>query len=470
MTGIPSRSRCAVALTRLRRASVLASINVDRISPVLTGALAALAVPGARGLLTGAIVALVLAVSLRSTPAGARLRAWCDRSRRHDHTSQRVRASFAAAGHSNNLRIATADAGAGTVVTVASPLGSSDASLAAHAPALASDLRAWRVTTLPEARHGRTRFLVQMTDPLAQTVDRSWAPAEFPIWSARCPVPVGLREDGSTATLSMWCQTTLVGGSPGSGKSVFGWLPLLAACLDPTAIVVVIDLKPYGIETAPVAARADYVAHTGFDARHVLSRVWLLILRRNRALRDQGREKVPTDDPDTFPPVVVFIDEAAELSMTPEGTDALATLQRIVAMGRASVVSVVLLTQKPDAQTVPTSLRDLFAQRVAFRVGNRAQAETILGVAGDGIRPWEIATDSPGVGYLLGSTGETVRFRSSLLDRETIRALADRATSSRQAWTCERPLESWTLPDHGEESTTPQTPAPATGRRRRRRT
>lgn len=461
----PSSSpRPTVTLAGLRRAATLTAFNLDRLAPAVAGAATWLAVPGSPGPAAGALAAALLMAAVHCSPLGARLRTWCQRSRRMERLCSRVRRSCLSAGLPQDLRVSTVQAASGAVATVHTPLGLADAAIAAHAPALASDLRAWRVTVLPENRHGRVRFLIQMDDPLGSTPTVPWLPAERGSWSMTSPVPVGVREDGAPAELQLWSQTTLVGGSPGSGKSVFGWLPLLGAALDPSAVLVVLDLKPHGIETAPIAERADHSAHTAYDARHLLSRVWLLILQRNRLLRELGLEKVPTDDRDNFPPVVIFVDEAAELSMTPEGQDALVTLQRIVAVGRASGVSVVLMTQKPDATTVPTSLRDLFAQRVAFRVGNRAQAETILGVIPDGARPWEVAVSTPGVGFLLGDDGRTVRFRSTFLDRAAVSAVAEAAAAQRRLWVQRRPDGTHELPSYGEEPL----PQPKAKRKRRR--
>lgn len=354
------------------------------------------------------------------------------------------------------------ESAAGFIVTVDTPRGLPDAAILDRCGVLASDLAAWRVRPLPALRHGQAQLLVQMTDPLRTAASEPWKPTLVGEWPLTAPVPVGRYEDGAAAVLDLWAQTVLVGGSPGSGKSVFGWLPLLAAALDPSALLVVLDLKPHGIETAPIAERADHTVHTPEDACTVLSRVWALVCARNEQLRAHGWAKVPTDDPVRFPPVMVFVDEAAELSMTEAGREALLLLQRIVAVGRASGVTVVLLTQKPDAHTIPSALRDLFAQRVAFRVGNRPQAETILGVVQAGVAPWEVSLESPGVGFLLGPDGRTERFRATFLDRRVVWNAAGWATVCRQDWIRTNPDAVSKLPE------LPNSSAPVRSPKRRR--
>lgn len=334
----------------------------------------------------------------------------------------------------------------GWVLELRTPAGRTDVEMLKQADAIAAALGAWRCVSVPGTTHGKPRLLVQGSDPLAVPLVAPWKPAELGCWDAAVPVPVGQDEDGAQVDASVWAQTMLVGGSPGSGKSVFSWLPLLGVALDPTALLVVIDLKPHGIETAPIAARADHGVYDAESALVVLERVWLLIKHRNGVLREDLREKVPTDDRLQFPPVLVVVDEAAELGHSEAGQKALALLQRIVAVGRASGVSVLLCTQKPDSQTIPTNLRDLFAQRVCFRVGNRAQAETVLGVLPDGARPWEIPADQQGTGHMIGTDGRARRFRSVFLDREQVIELASVAARAREVYLDENPDAPAVLP------------------------
>ncbi|MFZ1287708.1 MAG: hypothetical protein WAR57_11820, partial [Candidatus Phosphoribacter sp.] len=54
-------------------------------------------------------------------------------------------------------------------------------------------------------------------------------------------------------------------------------------------------------------------------------------------------------------------------------------IRRLIAKGRAAGVVVVAATQKPSADVIPTGLRDLIAQRLAFETTSRAMTETILG-------------------------------------------------------------------------------------------
>src|SRR5699024_8967208 len=121
---------------------------------------------------------------------------------------------------------------------------------------------------------------------------------------------IGRDEVGQALPISLYAQAVLVGGSPGSGKSALSWSLLGHAALDPRTILIVLDLKPYGIETAPVHERADYVATTSADAAEILQRVWLETERRNKVLHSRLAEKADPDD-DDMPPIMIVCDEAA---------------------------------------------------------------------------------------------------------------------------------------------------------------
>lgn len=279
------------------------------------------------------------------------------------------------------------------------------------------------------------------------------------------PVKIGINETGETATVELFSQTVLVGGSPGSGKSGTSWALLSHAALDPRTVLVVIDLKPYGIETAPLHERADFVATTDQQAEEILHRVWLEVQERNKHLAEKMLEKVPKES-DEFPPIMIFCDEAAELSRSnsEEGKKALDYLTRIVAVGRASGVGVVIITQKPDSQVLPTALRDLINQRLCLRVGNREQAKTILGDIPEGVEPWAIASNTQGRGYLRDSSGKMELIQGVYLDRDQVIAMGKKAAELHKEHG--KPYQLPEIPQEVEEE--PDSDQPAKKRRRRR--
>lgn len=102
-------------------------------------------------------------------------------------------------------------------------------------------------------------------------------------------------------------------------------------------------------------------------------------------------------------------------------------LRLLVAEGRAAAIVPVLATQKPASDTIPTAIRDLIRERVAFATSTVEMTETIVGSGSSKRAPaHEIRHDLPGVCFLLAeSDREPVRARAYWMDRERARRIAD---------------------------------------------
>jgi S-DNA-T family DNA segregation ATPase FtsK/SpoIIIE len=96
-------------------------------------------------------------------------------------------------------------------------------------------------------------------------------------------------------------------------------------------------------------------------------------------------------------------------------------------------VIVVAATQKPAADVVPSSLRDLFGFRLALRCTTPQASDTILGQgwATLGHNAATIAPSQRGIGYLLAEDGLPIRMRAFYLDDRAIDELAHRARALR---------------------------------------
>jgi S-DNA-T family DNA segregation ATPase FtsK/SpoIIIE len=96
-------------------------------------------------------------------------------------------------------------------------------------------------------------------------------------------------------------------------------------------------------------------------------------------------------------------------------------------------IIVVAATQRPSADIVPTSLRDIFGYRCAFRCTTPASSDIILGNgwAEQGYTAVEIAPKERGIGWLLAEGGIPRRFRSSFLTDADIAYLVSRSLEIR---------------------------------------
>ena len=101
-------------------------------------------------------------------------------------------------------------------------------------------------------------------------------------------------------------------------------------------------------------------------------------------------------------------------------------LQLIVARGRAPGIIPVEATQRPSADIIPTSLRDLFGYRWAFRCSTEASSDTILGHgwANQGYTATEIDPQARGVSWLRAEDGIPRRIKAAYLTDQQIIDLA----------------------------------------------
>jgi S-DNA-T family DNA segregation ATPase FtsK/SpoIIIE len=130
------------------------------------------------------------------------------------------------------------------------------------------------------------------------------------------------------------------------------------------------------------------------------------------------------------------IDEVAYYSAT-VGTNAQqkefnACNRDVVARGWAPGIIPVEATQRPSVDIIPTSLRDLFGYRWAFRCSTEASSDTILGHgwANAGYSATEIDPQARGVSWLRAEDGIPRRVKSAYLTDEQIIDLASWAAQA----------------------------------------
>jgi hypothetical protein len=134
------------------------------------------------------------------------------------------------------------------------------------------------------------------------------------------------------------------------------------------------------------------------------------------------------------------IDELAYFSVTigtPAEQDEFKTLVRdLVARGRAAGIIMIAATQRPSADIIPTSLRDLFGFRVAFRCTTDSSSDIILSVgwAKEGYSARAIRPEDIGIGWILAEGGIPRRFKAAYLtDRRSARSSPPRCAAAATA-------------------------------------
>jgi hypothetical protein len=316
--------------------------------------------------------------------------------------------------------------------------GQSVRDLDARREELAACLRLREVRVMRLARNAaEADVLLVRRDPFADTAPLTWPDAGAEQRSLWDPIALGVDEHGEPVQVHVVERNVLVGGEPGAGKSVALSLLVAAAALDPTARVWLLDGKLVELAAwAPVAERL--VGPEGAEAIRLLRDVQREMDARYRELLARGLRKIRRDD--ELPLHLVVVDELAfylTLTDRKQRQELTELLRDLVARGRAAGVIVVAATQKPGADVVPSSLRDLFGFRLALRCNTPQASDTILGQgwASAGADASTVPGAQRGVGFLLAEGQQPTRVKTYHLDDEELAAIAERAGARRaDAW------------------------------------
>jgi S-DNA-T family DNA segregation ATPase FtsK/SpoIIIE len=274
------------------------------------------------------------------------------------------------------------------------------AELEAAAQHLADHWHAQRVT-ITQARPGRLDVRSLRTDPLADPFTHEAAPAgTYPQPAAAFPgaLYLGRDEHGQHRHLPLAGVTGItVAGLPGSGKSttVASWLAQFAPC--PAVAPVLLDGKDAG-DHEPWRPRAWMWAGDDLDqAQGVLEDCHAEMRKRRATVQEITGHRNAWAAPITeaLPLLLVVIDECQtylDIGAARGNRQAEDRARRMVTLvgelvrkGRSVLVLVILATQKPTSDSLPTTIRDNCALSVAFAVKTREAAVAALG---DSIRDY----------------------------------------------------------------------------------
>ncbi|HEX5742007.1 MAG TPA: cell division protein FtsK, partial [Pilimelia sp.] len=246
----------------------------------------------------------------------------------------------------------------------------------------------------------------------------------------------------------LFANNFLIGGRPGSGKSFAGRTIVTIAALDPTVELKLAEYKGTGdfLDMAPLCS--TYVCGLGDEdfAAGLAILNWGLAEAERRGKRikaayqrGEAPERKVTPELARKPgsglhPIVIVLDEAHELFGDPVvGKDAAAAAERLIKRGRALGITVVIITQIPDKDSLPTGITRNIGIRWCLAVPDQTANDMILGtgaykrgVTGTVYRPGIDA----GWGVLTG-LAEPTSVRSHFPDAKTAASIVARAAALR---------------------------------------
>ena len=249
------------------------------------------------------------------------------------------------------------------------------------------------------------------------------------------PLVFGVGQDGLAISIGLPEHNLLIGGEPGSGKSVALSTIVAAAALDPSVHLTLLDGKHVEL-VAWTNVADDFVGANQDNAVDVLEELRTIMdLRYETLAATRKRKMAPTDIEGLH---VLVIDELAFYLRggKKETRELFAELLRdLVSRGRAAGIIVIAATQKPSHEIVPTWIRDLFSFRLAMRCTSSDASDTILGQgwAAQGFSAASIDPATRGVGYLLAEGGVPTLIMTPYLSDDEIEVIADRAFEQRRS-------------------------------------
>ncbi|OKJ33209.1 FtsK/SpoIIIE domain-containing protein [Streptomyces sp. CB01580] len=305
-----------------------------------------------------------------------------------------------------------------------------------------------RVRAAKGGNAGRVSMWVADDDPYLGTPNPSpFETAErFSIWE---PVPFGQDARGVRVNIPVMWQSMFFGGLPRRGKTFSQRLLTAAGLLDAYVRHYVADGKG-GADWMPMKAVAHRLVMGAEDdaieaLKAMLAELLTEMERRFALLRDLPTSVCPEGKltPDivakyNLPVIFVTIDELQEYFTAMEKEDreqVINDLCRIARRGPAAGFISNFASQRPDADSVPTKLREIITIRYSTQVVDRASSDMVLGKgkAAQGADASVLSEEHKGVGVLVTGPASYVTVRADYLDGPSFAALCRKGRTLREA-------------------------------------
>ncbi|MEV7701813.1 cell division protein FtsK [Streptomyces sp. NPDC088922] len=304
-----------------------------------------------------------------------------------------------------------------------------------------------RVRASKGGNAGRVSMWVADDDPyLGKPNPSPFATAErFSIWD---PIPFGQDARGNRIEVPVMWQSMFFGGLPRRGKTFTQRLMTAAGLLDAYVRHYVADGKG-GADWMPMRAVAHRLVMGAEDdaieaLKAMLAELLVEMERRFAILRElptsicpEGKLTPEIVQRYNLPVIFVTIDELQEYFTAMEREDreqVINDLCRIARRGPAAGFVSNFASQRPDADSVPTKLREIITLRYSTQVVDRASSDMVLGKgkAAQGADASVLSEDHVGTGVLVTGPASYVTVRADYLDGTGFATLCQKGRALRQ--------------------------------------
>ncbi|MFI5935770.1 cell division protein FtsK [Actinoplanes sp. NPDC051494] len=288
--------------------------------------------------------------------------------------------------------------GPGHLAIVDLPYGVEASEVIARRGKLASAMRLPLDQVWPEPAPGHTGRLALWVgyEPASQMKAPAW-----PLLSESAKVDVfkpfafATTPRLDTVSVDLMYRNFLFGGQPGSGKTFALRDLVLAAALDPRTEIRGYELKGVGDFAVLESVMAEY--GNGFDDDTLAKAFgfieWLYEEARRRSKRIEhyarlGKAPENKVTPELaslkgsgLHPLVAWFDELQELMTSKYGKEAGEILEKVIKLGRALGIIILIGTQIPDKDSLPTGITRNVNSRFCLSVADQTANDMILGTS-----------------------------------------------------------------------------------------
>jgi S-DNA-T family DNA segregation ATPase FtsK/SpoIIIE len=287
--------------------------------------------------------------------------------------------------------------GPGHIAIVDLPFGVEATEVCARRGKLASALRLPLDQVWPEPAPGHTGRLALWVgyEPASQMRQPTWQLIQGGKVDVFKPFPFATTPRMEVVCAELMYRNWLFGGQPGSGKTVGLRDLVLAAGLDPRVELRGYNLKGSGDFTCIEPISTEY--GSGFDdetlARCAAMFDWLYEECQRRAKKlayytSVGKAPDNKVTPELaslkgsgLHPLVVWVDEIQELFLSKWGKAAGEVAEKVIKLGRALGVILLIGTQIPDKDSLPTGITRNVNTRFCLSVADQTANDMILGTS-----------------------------------------------------------------------------------------